>query len=121
MRAALFGTRAGAILYRRRLDKLLGYPRKATSQVGGGRHAPIQDAWDGTGATPPGWTRQHARPLKHPLRDEWAVASNGEVAAALADARAQRLTASERTAVQNAVAAAQDLDGSWDDAAEDDD
>lgn len=38
------------------IDKALGYPR-AGVHVGGGKHAAMPATWDGTGPTPPGWTK----------------------------------------------------------------
>jgi hypothetical protein len=41
-------------------DRLVALVNKALSSrgvhVGGGRHVEMPDEWDGTGATPPGWT-----------------------------------------------------------------
>lgn len=36
-------------------NKMQGLPLKGR-HVGGGVHVPMPDTWDGTGATPPGWT-----------------------------------------------------------------
>lgn len=38
------------------IDKALGYPKRGT-HVGGGKHAVMPETWDGTGPTPPGWTK----------------------------------------------------------------
>lgn len=42
-----------------------GYPKKGTN-VGLGPHAAVPDSWDGTGPTPPGWTKVWAKPEEHP-------------------------------------------------------
>lgn len=120
MRAAIFTTRVAAITFRRRQDTLLGYPLRGI-QANGIFSPRVPATYDGTGVAPYGWTRQYARPHRHAVRTEWAVLANGEVQAALGDARANRLTPAERTAVQNAVDGAAELDASWDTATEDDD
>ena len=44
------------------LDKLLGYPKRGV-HVGGGIHCDMPDEWDGTGPTPPGWTKSYSAPV----------------------------------------------------------
>jgi hypothetical protein len=117
MKASRFLTKADAITFRRREDKLLGYPARGT-QANGSSHPRVATTWDGTGAPPVGWTAQHAKVQKHPVRAEWVVDVHG-IADALADGRATRLTTAERTALQALLAAAAELDNTWDNARED--
>lgn len=76
--------------------------------------------WDGTGATPRGWSRQFANVHKHPTLSRWAMLADGEILAALADARAARLSEAERTSIQDNCSTAAPLDGTWANATEDD-
>jgi len=46
------------------LDTLDGYPRRGV-HVGPGPHVPMPATWDGSGPTPPGWTRSHEA-TEHP-------------------------------------------------------
>lgn len=119
MSAAIFAARLDARACRVRIDRLLGLPA-AGIHIGGGRHVPMPASWDGSGLTPFGWTRNFARVRKHPVRQEWSVQVEQVIDDALNDGRAARLTPAERDALRNQYTAAQELDGSWDEAEEDD-
>lgn len=86
-------------------DTLFGYP-SAGVHVGGGRHVPMPATWDGTGAVPPGWSSYLGATLKHPTLSQWATMLDDSIAAALADARGNRLTGPQKTTLAAANAAA---------------
>jgi hypothetical protein len=58
----LVGTLAEMQEAQRIVDKALGYPKKGR-HVGGGKHTPIQEEWDGVGEVPPGWTKTASEPV----------------------------------------------------------
>lgn len=84
------------------VDKLLAYPVRGAHLRTSPKQQPIVQAWDGKGARPVGWTTTASRVVKHPSRDEWAVKSTVDTAAALSDERADKLTEQERTALGQA-------------------
>lgn len=96
------GTEAQMDALRATIDKALAYPLRGT-QVGGGVHVAMPPAWDGTGPTPPGWTKSASVP--------WVTDANSAVlplpddlAAQLQSAPAQaRLSAAERAQVTAAI------------------
>lgn len=120
-RAVFFTVRAEARQLKRRIDRLLQYPRRGQRARAGVLDSRIPDTWDGTGPTPYGWTRSHTRIRKHPNRDEWAVRITQEVIDALSDARASRLAPAERSQMQAQLAASAEPDVTWDEAGDDND
>jgi hypothetical protein len=58
----LTGSPEEMLTAQRAIDKALGYPRKGL-RVGGGRHVPMPETWDGTGECPPGWTATASAPV----------------------------------------------------------
>lgn len=99
------GTRAQCDTIQAARDKLLGAPVRGVD-CGGGKHEPMPQAWDGVGPVPPGWTGFDG-PVETTTVGTWAIdVGNGEVTAALADARASKVSAQEKTTLQTAVAAA---------------
>jgi hypothetical protein len=97
-----FASEAAADAINALINKALRYPRKGTP-VGAGPHVVMPDTWDGSGDCPPGWTAQAV-----------SVAVGGTVelplpATIVAElqlpASQARLTAAERTQVNNAIAA----------------
>jgi hypothetical protein len=97
------------------VDKLEGYPNNIHTHVGGGRHVTVPNIWDGRLPAPPGWTHTWAIPIRHSSRNEWAVSTNGRVAAALQDpVRSARLTPAERTSLQaDLTASVERLPSDW--------
>lgn len=96
------GTEAQMVALQDVIDKALGYPRKGVS-IGTIRRLDIPETWDGTGPTPPGWTKTATNPwvltatdAVLPIPDELAT----ELQAPPAQAR---LTAAERAAVTAAI------------------
>lgn len=84
-------------------NKALGFPAKGR-HVGGGRHVDMPDTWDGTGPTPPGWTKTVTAVYVSSPTDA-AVPVSDTLAAALQDAKAQaKLTGQERAALATALA-----------------
>lgn len=53
-------------------DEHAGNPRRGT-HIGPGPHTDMPATWDGTGATPNGWSRTYATPRKHPTRNRWSM------------------------------------------------
>lgn len=97
----------------RNQDKLLQYPKKGT-RVGGGKHVPMPDTWDGIGPVPPGWTSYLGSSVKHPTLPTWSTPIEPEVTAAMANGRRARLTALEQTKMTADLAAAVvSLPGDW--------
>lgn len=97
-----------------RREKLLGNP-KPPVHIGGGRHVEAPETWDGTGATPPGWTKEHAPILQHPTNPALRATSMDDVvAAARTGPRSGRLNASEHAAMQADLAGAGALGAEWD-------
>lgn len=85
------------------IDKALGYPKPGV-RVGGGIHVPMPDTWDGTGATPPGWTKSASAVWVASPTDA-AVPLSDALAAELQSPEAQaKLTGPERAAVATAIA-----------------
>lgn len=99
------GTRAQCDTVKDARDKLLGAPVRGV-QCGGGKHEPMPQTWDGVGPVPPGWTGLDG-PVETATAGTWAVdVGNGEITQALADARASKVSAQEKTTLQTAVATA---------------
>lgn len=55
-------------------NKTLGYPLPG-KHYGGGYHVPMPEAWDGTGAAPPGWTvaNQETEVVPAAKTGDWTV------------------------------------------------
>lgn len=98
-------TQAAAQTVEQLQDKLLGFPAKGT-HIGGGVHVPMPDAWDTVGAVPPGWTSYRGGSRKHPTLSQWATILDPQLSAALADARASRLSGAEQTSLSSAISTA---------------
>lgn len=91
------------------IDKALGYPKPGV-RVGGGIHVPMPDTWDGTGPTPPGWTKSASAVWVASPTDA-AVPLSDSVAAELQRPDSQaRLTGSERAAIAVAIAGRSDIE-----------
>lgn len=101
-----------------RQDKLHALPRRDVWTVAPGktpRVVPtIVETWDGNGARPLGWTSYRGSRVQHPTLSQWAVPIDPETAAALANGRAQRLTAQEQADMAADLAASvASLPGDW--------
>lgn len=101
-RCATFGSEAAANAVNALINKALQYPRRGT-RVGQGPWANMPDTWDGSGDCPPGWTAQATSvvvgaTVELPISD--ALAAELQLVASQA-----RLTAGERTQLNNAIAA----------------
>lgn len=91
------------------IDKALGYP-KPGEQRGGGIHVPMPPTWDGTGPTPPGWTK-NATAVWVASATDAALPLSDAVAAELQKPEAQaRLAPAERTALSVAIAGRADVE-----------
>jgi hypothetical protein len=96
------GTEAQMVALQATIDKALGYPRKGTS-IGTIVRLNVPETWDGTGPTPPGWTRTATIPWVNSATDA-VLPLPDDLAAELQTAPAQaRLSAAERTAVSGAI------------------
>lgn len=97
------GTEAQMVALQATIDKALGYPRRGI-QVGNRRHVDIAATWDGTGPTPPGWTKSATVPWLNSASDA-VLPLPDDLTAELQSAPAQaRLTGPERAAIASAVA-----------------
>jgi len=101
------GTRKAMLRLRDLDSRLHGFPRRG-HHVGGGRHAPIDDA------PPQGWTLRRQDVRKHPSRDEWAYPVDTELSKVRAERDAE-LKATERTVLDTAITNAAPLPADWDD------
>jgi hypothetical protein len=96
------GTEAQMVALQATIDKALGYPRKGVS-VGSIRQLNVPDTWDGTGPTPPGWTRTATVPWTNSAADA-VLPLPDDLAAELQGAPAQaRLSAAEKGAITAAI------------------
>ncbi len=93
------------------LDVLGGHPSKG---VDSGQASGTVATWDGTGATPPGWTSHEA--IAHPTDGTYEVRMSSVIVAAIGtDTRRALLTSGELTTVDAHLAASSDtLDSAWD-------
>lgn len=113
MKFRVVASEVAAMAIEHRQDKLFGLPARGT-QIGSGRPMAIQDSWDSSGAVPPGWGSYRGSRIQHPTLSQWAVPIDPETAAALANGRAQRLTAQERADMAADLAASvASLPGEW--------
>lgn len=101
---AATGTEAQMVALQATIDKALSYPRAGVS-VGTIRRLAVPETWDGTGPTPPGWTRTATIPWVNSATDA-VLPIPDDLAAELQSAPAQaRLSAAERAAVSGALSA----------------
>ena len=94
------------------ISKALGYPQKG-AHVGGGAHVNMPATWDGTGNTPPGWTKQPTANWVNTALDS-AIPITDAMATALQQPGAlANLSGAEQTVLSAALAtrANKDLDG----------
>jgi hypothetical protein len=83
------------------VNKGLGYPMRGVNR-GGGRHVASPATWNGSGATPPGWTKSASAPVDK--GDGTAVLVVTHVEAELSNpVTLSKLTAAERTAISRPV------------------
>ena len=99
-------------------DKLLGFPRRDTFTVAPGEVAQrvpvVQQAWDGTGPTPLGWSSYRNSSLQHPTLPQYATPIDPESTPAMANGRRFNLNASEQAKMTADIAAAvAQLPGDW--------
>lgn len=87
------------------VDKALGNPRRGV-HIGGGMHCDMPDTWDGTGATPPGWTRSQFEEYKLSASDTWLPLDDATLIAVQSSILA---TAAEKAAVTAAAASRVDV------------
>jgi len=91
------------------INKALGYPKKS-AHVGGGIHVNQPATWDGTGATPPGWTK-NATPNYVNTALDAVVPISDAMATALQQAGPRALlSAGELTTLDAAILARADKD-----------
>ena len=91
------------------INKAMGYPKKST-HVGGGIHVVQPATWDGTGATPPGWTKNATANYVNTSLDA-AVPISDALATALQQAGPRSLlSAGELTTLDAALLARADKD-----------
>ncbi len=88
------------------VDRALGYPKRATQQIGGGRHVQIPATWDGTGQCPPGWAATHEAVWPDGSGNAVYRLDDAALAAVQADAR---LDANERALISSASARRSDV------------
>ena len=104
-------TRGAALRLARHLDTIDGYPSRGVTRGKPLTGSPAQ--WDGTGPTPPGWTRHGIE--KHPDRDEYEVRIPRETMRATeAATRRARLSETDRAELDGHIAATVDkIDTAW--------
>lgn len=93
------GTEAACGNIQAAIDKAYGYPRKGV-HVGGGIHVDMPDTWDGTGATPPGWSKHYAPVFSASASDAVLQIEDNVVSDCAASVV---LTPGEKTIVANAA------------------
>ncbi len=93
------------------LDIVGLYPSKG---IDSGQASGTVATWDGTGATPPGWTSHES--IEHPTAGTYEVRMSALIVTAIGtDARRALLTSGELTTVDAHLAASSDtLDSAWD-------
>ena len=84
-------------------DKDLGMPQVGT-HIGGGIHCAMPQTWDGTGATPPGWTKKFSPLWTQTALIAAVIISDADAAILQLPANLARLTAPEASTLNTAIA-----------------
>ena len=91
------------------INKALGYPKRG-SHIGGGVHVTMPASWDGSGATPPGWTKQATANWVAAALDAAVPISDALATELQLPANLALLSAGEQTTLLAAISARANVD-----------